>query len=1370
MHRLPRQQDDGALASPRSSRAPSISSDRQSTAGSTSTIAAVYVPTAFHPPPAYVAVAAASQIVTDHQNATLLDELTPAEAENVPAESARFSEEALALLNAFLDSLLYSVLATGRSPSLTSVRPAVQEVLKPRLAREAIKAADEELCGLLAGEEEDEEFPQGHGEKWNLEAVFKRTRLRIMVYTRLGELEDEDEEHFLEEDDSYVIAGADDDSKDAGLVSWAAAIFLTSVIEFVAEQTLIVAGQAAFNRVRGKRRKTGDSGLNGVVHFEDLDRVIVQDFDMEKVALNSALGRLWRTWKKTLRAPITPISASARSSFARSASFSNGYYRRYSTGNAHDAPSAAALQDVPEVEHSECDIAANIPLPMGANDVEEIEVPGLAETYEDEVETPAAAPEVPTKQRPMSWLAAPGSGRQLLRARSSSMPSLKQMAQRQAFQPSVETSDTPPFQTPAEYASQREDYMAAGEQAAETSQMQGIEEEKDQFDEKDREDVSSVIAETGSLPGAASPPPAPTYRPRSMLRDRSPRPLQLGRDILANAKPADANRTNRQPVENKVEILPKKSKSASPPCEEEERESKVVNSSPPSEGEVIGLAKTSDVAKPAPPSPLPAEVDDAQKEKRHTRRLSASPPVARYNAIQPAEGSVSKEQPSKDDSSKPASAKEESPHSSTSSKGVPPLDSAKDEKAENGIANNARASRALRSQTVSTQASQTVPTGPPSVSALSSQTRDSSTSRKSHESSRSYNRSRAATSEYGVDRAALQRVSSISSAGTSILHTSRGSESSIPITTGNRRQTGGSRKSEDDRARDFDAAIAQADTVYYTLTPERMREVEREKNRAAAEAQERSSHARSATATQITVYPRVVHSGSGSPQMMQRSNSSSHGSMNSRQGKSTISEDSQKESKAQRPSPINQVGNVYTRNKYMPREPRVQTDPTFDLRDFLMSTTPSSSGKGVTPVDTAFSRTADNTSSTPTVTGPKGFLTKSSSRSGKTSISEGSSSSPAPRGDSASRKPKKSLEPRSPAGPTHIDNDLIDLIRQGPPGSDHRIPRTVAPFRDTMDSEQMELYTNVAPSVNSQNTTNSRSGLLSHGSTVQPAYSSEPSTLSGSMSDQGPMITKTRPKKRIDPYAIPDDDELEEEFGEDDDELTALPGSANGPLTNTVSPPSAMAGVTTSVTSTAPPVTSNNAVTKTAAPAPAPTTRPRTGTSDLADFLSSEPPGPVASSSPVQPFMLSDSTLKAIKSGGAATAASANGIRSSSNSGSKASSLIGGGAPHRFSATTTTTTITAGNSHLGTSGSSGSFGTAKRSNTMRQSGARDARMDRNEERGGLSEMADFLKNSGPPPGMDEKPLPFIKFGKDGNPIEPGVEKKSSGRSLRFWKR
>lgn len=819
----------------------------------------------------------------------------------------------------------------------------------------------------------------------------------------------------------------------------------------------------------------------------------------------------------------------------------------------------------------------------------------------------------------------------------------------------------------------------------------------------------------------------------------------------------------RHPIQTKQEIIQRKMASARAPLPEKDNGTARPSLAPG--GDVTGLAKTSYNAQPTATSPPPVETADAaQKETQHAVATDDFDPYAE----EPLTAKPFPTEPSKESSNEaPRTAtREESRPNSPSSKLTPVMDLLKG----TDSAGN-RVSRALRSQTVSTQASQTIPQGPPSVSAFSSQTRESSLSRKSHESFRDHNRSRAATAEHGVDRAALQRVSSVSSggtAGTSILHTSRGSESSIPVT--NRRPTVSSRVSSDDRARDFDAAIAQADTVYYTLTPERMRQATREreeKERAAAEA--RAKYA--AAATQVTVYPRVIHSSSGSPQLVQRSNTSSRGSLRSKQGKSSVSDDFSKESKAQRPTPINQIGNVYTRIKHMPREPRVQTDPTFDLRDFLVSTTPSGGNQNMTPIDTSFSRTTSTDgSNAPTPTGTKSFLSKSMSRSAKNSVSEGSSSSPIIGRESMGKRSKKSLEPRSPAGPTHIDNDLIDLIRQGPPGSDHRIPRTVAPFRDTMDSDQMEMFSSnhVTPSFHSQNTSTSRRGLLSYGSTVHPAYSSEPSILSGSMADQ-PTIVKNRPKKRVlDPYAIPDDDDLEEEFEDDEDDLTALPASSSGPPASTTPPPSTLRGVTTTVTSTASPSTNQSSG--------PPGSRPRakTGTSDLADFLSSEPPPPhAAPSGPVQPFVLSESTLKAIKSGNSATAASANGIRSDSSHAKSVSKSSSGGLGRPPTAATTATAGNDKNGRLGTSATTSSFGggapTLRGGAVRQQPGARDARMGDREERGGLSEMADFLKNSGPPPMMvsDEKPMPFVKLGKDGNPIEPGTKEK---KGFRFWKR
>lgn len=160
--------------------------------------------------------------------------------------------------------------------------------------------------------------------------------------------------------------------------------------------------------------------------------------------------------------------------------------------------------------------------------------------------------------------------------------------------------------------------------------------------------------------------------------------------------------------------------------------------------------------------------------------------------------------------------------------------------------------------------------------------------------------------------------------------------------------------------------------------------------------------------------------------------------------------------------------------------------------------------------------------------------------------------------DGPSAKPRVHMEPRSPAGQRSGNDDLIDFIRQGPPGPNNgqpRIPRSVAPFRTTVDSDQFDNMLNdngtvesafgsqvSSTSKQSVHTSNSRTDLLPKQKVVQPAYSNTPQKLSGSLSGPAePVVTKTR--RRIkDPYAIDfsDEDEDEDE-DEDDDLLTALP-------------------------------------------------------------------------------------------------------------------------------------------------------------------------------------------------------------------------------------
>ena len=204
------------------------------------------------------------------------------------------STGSLSLVNAFLDQLLFSFLASSRSTSIASLRPAILEVLKPRLGKEAIDGADEELQGYLAGGDAEELFAFHSGQEfkgeYNLNLIWRRTRLRCMVYTRLGDMEEEDEDMYLKQDEE---ADANDGqhrlTRDLGSVSPAAAIFLTSILEFIGEHALLVAGEAAYNRVQMKHS------------IYERQRAVVEEVDMEKLAFNTTLGRLWRSWKKRVR-------------------------------------------------------------------------------------------------------------------------------------------------------------------------------------------------------------------------------------------------------------------------------------------------------------------------------------------------------------------------------------------------------------------------------------------------------------------------------------------------------------------------------------------------------------------------------------------------------------------------------------------------------------------------------------------------------------------------------------------------------------------------------------------------------------------------------------------------------------------------------------------------------------------------------------------------------------------------------------------------------------------------------------------------------------------------------------------------------------
>ncbi|PHH59591.1 hypothetical protein CDD81_2829 [Ophiocordyceps australis] len=395
------------VASPRPvrSRTQSISSDRPSTIGLSLGLSCP--PALVSPEPAFIAPSAASQIVTnDHDNHS--DAWYDRNSVEPSSEPALVSPSALQLVNGFLDQLLFNFLQVSRSTNLSALRPAVCEILKPKLAKDAIGNADEELREYLGGADEDE-YSQSAAlapRTWDLELAWKRTRLRCMVYSSLGDLEEEDEDLFMEQDNLEIQRH----EQASQIISPAVAIFLTSVLEYMGELTLTVAGQAACTRVRSKVEKDIKDGTRNPSDMAD--RIIVSDADMERVAIDRTLGRLWRGWKKRMRFPSADAASRpySRSSAAHplpeNTMFPSEALLFKSATSISDSGSQRTKSQASNESETIKEVdPAHIPLPLGDNDVDEIEVPGLAFNSDDEQSE--LDQDSPTLRRPKSLVFKP---------------------------------------------------------------------------------------------------------------------------------------------------------------------------------------------------------------------------------------------------------------------------------------------------------------------------------------------------------------------------------------------------------------------------------------------------------------------------------------------------------------------------------------------------------------------------------------------------------------------------------------------------------------------------------------------------------------------------------------------------------------------------------------------------------------------------------------------------------------------------------------------------------------------------------------------------------------------------------------------------
>lgn len=382
-----------------------MSSDQPSLSG-LSTFASP--PPSVKPEPAYLAPSAAAQIVTSNHHFHSQDWFDE-NGSQPSTETALVSPASLVLVNSFLDQLLYNFLLTARSTSLASLRPAVSEVLKPRLAREAIAGADEELQEFLGGGDDEELSTFHHGQEsggdCDIELVWKRTRLRCMVYTRLGDMEEEEEDMWVERENLEDFGGRHRRfSHELGVVSPAVAIFLTSILEFIGEHALMVAGEAAYARIlKSTNVKAQPMPQSGGY----AERFVVEEMDMEKVAFNTTLGRLWRTWRKRIRSPTSASSRGFSYQRTHSGPFSSSASRKSSIGALDEAIAHSDLAHGPSVaEMLHKDDPASNCLPVAGQTTEECEPADVAAENDDH---PRHAPKSSghAKKRPRSMLVFP---------------------------------------------------------------------------------------------------------------------------------------------------------------------------------------------------------------------------------------------------------------------------------------------------------------------------------------------------------------------------------------------------------------------------------------------------------------------------------------------------------------------------------------------------------------------------------------------------------------------------------------------------------------------------------------------------------------------------------------------------------------------------------------------------------------------------------------------------------------------------------------------------------------------------------------------------------------------------------------------------
>ncbi|KAL2862839.1 uncharacterized protein BJX67DRAFT_385196 [Aspergillus lucknowensis] len=1071
------------------SRSTSISSDSQ--------LSRIYLfaPPSVNPAPSFIASSSASQIITTDQEFNTADFVADEEDDS----GALVTPDALSALNGFLDHLLFNILAAAKSTQLASIRPAVADVLKPRLAKEVVSVADEELSEYLGGpEDEQNEFRGGqtpNGE-FDLIRTWKLTRLRCMVYTRLGDMEEDDEEEYIAQESLVDDEGAPRRfTNHIGNITPAAAIFLTSIIEHIGEQALVIAGETARSRLSSRLVVECDEEEELGKERGSMNRLIVEELDVEKLALNPTLGRLWRMWRKRTRTPNLSRMASRDSIRRRGTNGPILHSRKSSSSVAGDTQS----QISPLVgEKSELD-PASIPLPVSDNDVEEIENLDIPPDVDNgEVQTMQAV--VAHKVRPHSLTVLTLHSPRTVSSRASSpatpiarIPSVTRHGRSHSlpsapYPPEIlekGTQDDQATRRPSPTASEErrrletmyeereetekvetqdeeveEDYQTPGSTPAEAElphpdakrELTADTPEKDGSAESQVESITEEKSEqsTEVLTSPASGPKAPA----TFLLDQESEVIE-GQGMAEKPTLNSVQRPKRKPSRDVTRR--DECSAVSAPLASEQVVTAVSES--PLEQQSEGL--------PSCAGPFPVRTSSAEP--------NASQPPTPVREIRPSLDST------QDKGSRPASNSSDSTRSSHSRtyKRPTPL-----------VLTNA----SHRSHTLSTSSSvteraavQRISTRPTTSAAPSTHSPVLTKPRRSG-SFGSHREKRPVTAGSGTSQVSSRLKGLIIRPTEPSPHLRSSSEASrVSATTG-----GGSH----DDVTGLDELIRSEETLHYTLTPRSVREMDfpdapkwqaQRSNIADLADFLKSTGPDDATSSKASVPRRVNTEAQPSPKFR--------------------APDFPKHSPMHAASPHKPRAKAG-----QPRNARPSLESSSDFAQFIRNSGPSSPSSTIKSMPDH--RVSDATE-----------LSKRPSRA-DSAVSK-----------TSNRGPR--LQARSAAvSKGEVTSDLIDFIREGPPTvGARRIPRTVAPFRSTMDSDDL-AYDKGAPSITStqgesvttksQISNTSRTGLLDsvNGTSITAGPPKLPST-STRFTDEDPRPRRTQ-RRAPDPYAIDwDDDDFE---------------------------------------------------------------------------------------------------------------------------------------------------------------------------------------------------------------------------------------------------